>query len=502
MNNPQAIAQGLQQFQLARALRDQGDLAGAAGAFARASALIPNHLPMLVEYARLAEQAGDWSASEKIYRRIGDIKHDSHFEGFLAVALFRQQEYDEAIPFFRAHLAREPHNVELLRGLGASLAKLYRWEEALACGLELEALAPGEQAMDIVLNSLFYLGRGDELDCRVDEAMRLYPDRPGTLAVCGTHLLKRQQFARGFALQRAIRWGYDSRPPASLAQGPEDWDGAPFDGILLVAGEQGLGEEILASRFFPALVRLGQRAIIECEPRLLPIFRRSFPSFEFLPRWEGHLERIAASGIHFRRVKSLDLACFFHAELQGAPPAGWLLPDNDKVDELRHRYQAAWPGERLIGISWDSSRVIHGSRGKAAPVEALAPVLQMPGVAAISVQYGDTRDALASLRMHGLPQPFLDTAIDAEKDLDGLLAQLCALDALVTVSNSTAHIAGAAGVPTHLMLPNAYPVFWYWGYTGEKTPWYPSIRLWRNDPGNDWRALATRVAATLTTEPR
>lgn len=500
MSTPPAIAQGLQHFQHARALRDQGDLAGAAAAFGRASALIPNHPGMLAEYGQLAAQLGDWVATEQIYRRIGRLKADSGFEGHLGMALLQQGKFEEAIPYFRAHLVRESGNAGILRGLGVCLSKLARWDEALECGLALERLAPGEQAADIMLNALFYLGRGDELDSRVEDIMRLFPDRPGMLALCGLHLLKRGDGARGFALQRSIRWGYDKRPVALLTPGPEDWDGTPFDGTLLVSADQGLGEEILASGFFPALAHTGQRAVIECEPRLLPVFRRSFPAFEFRPRGKEHLERIAASGSAFRRTKALDLACFLpHAGTD--MPRGWLRPDAGQVTALRERYRKKWPNRAFVAISWASQRVIRGTAGKSAPITAFAPLLQRPDIAAISAQYGDVGLDLASLGQQGLPRPFVDTQLGSDvntgNDLDGLLAQLCAIDAVVTVSNSTAHLAAAAGVPVHLLLPNAHPVFWYWGYAGSHTPWYPAMRIWRNGPANDWRALVGLVATDI-----
>lgn len=497
MSNPQTLMKGLQRFQQAQQQHARGELALAAESYRQALLLLPNHVAILAEYARLAEQVHDWQAAEKLYRQIMGLRPDAGVEAQLGYALFKQTRFAEAAPFFHAHLKRQPDDSGVLLALGLVSCALKNWQDALVCGRRLESVAPDAKSMEIVLNSLFNLGCGEELDTLVEIAIRHHPDNPDVLSLCGVHLLKRGAFRRGFAFQRAIRHRYDHDHPDFRTPPAHWWDGKRFNGTLLVSGEQGLGEEILASCMFRDLIAMGQHTLVECEPRLIPIFRRSFPEIDFLPRWEGHFDRIAASGIVFRRIKSLDLACFLRRNDQLPPQAPWLLPDAERVTRIRQDYQSRWPGRQLVGLSWHSSRTFSSAMGKSMPVLALAPLLARQNTVFINVQYGDRSEDLAALARAGLPIPVTDDSIDAYQDLDGLLAQLGALNSVISVSNTTVHLAGASGVPCHVLLPQAHPVFWYWGYDAQRTPWYPSLRFWRNGSDNDWTALATRIGDTV-----
>lgn len=495
MNNPQTIARALELFASARALHGAGRLAEAAEAYRRATQLLPNHVDMLAGYARLAQDVSDWPAAEKLYRRIGELRPDGGHEGHLAFVLLQQGRNADAAHYFRAARARSPTDMPALRGLAMALGRSQQWQEALDCGLALERSVPAsQQTPDVVLNSLFYLGMGDELDARIDTVLPRYPGNHAIAAICGLHLLKRGDFRRGFRLLRDAGWGL----PGGAADAAGAWRGETFDGTLLVIGEQGLGEEILASSLFGTLPAARPQVRILCEPRLAGLFRRSFPGLQVVPGKEISAATAADAEQPVRHIKSLDLAALSDNPLPARP--AWLTPDPERAARLKQELRARWPGKRLVGLSWSSSRAIHGARDKSAPLSALAPLLSMPDTVCINLQYGDTTADLAQLAGTGLPQPNTVAGIDNREDIDGLLALMSALDAIVTVSNTTAHLAGAAGLECHLLLPHAHPVFWYWGYRGEHTPWYPAMRIWRCDPDGSWSGLAGKVARQLLQE--
>lgn len=494
MSDPALIARAVKLMQQARALLAAGRAGDALAAYEGARKLLPDHLPLLAEYAELARNCSQWNVAEVLFRRIGELRPESGFEGNLGYVLFRQQKFADAIPMLRAQLARTPGDLPMLRALAASLAKTFAWEEALACAQQVAAVDPSQPSLDVVLNAHFYLGHGEQLDAVIDDVLQRYADRPPILAICGMHLLKRGEFARGFSILHATHWGGESDQPrdADIAHLP-DWDGQPFAGTLLVTGEQGLGEEILASRLFPALQASGQRCVITCEPRLLAIFRRSFPALEFIAQGSPERARLLADKSPQFRLRSLDLANYFLASAFASPATGWLQPDAARVQGIRDDYRARWPGRKTAGTSWASRRRLQDRYGKSMPVMALAPLLARADIAAINCQYGPLAEDFAELAAAGLPPPYVDPAINATTDLDGLLAQLAALDAVVTVSNTTAHLAGAVGAPCCLILPHREPVFWYWGYSGDCTPWYPSLRIFRNGPDQDWQATLARA---------
>lgn len=502
MNDARKTVQGITLYQQARKAHDAGELRVAADGYQKALALCPAHPGLTADFARLATDAKDWPAAEKLYRHLLSIKPDCRCEPLLAQALVRQDQFATALPLLRQHLQYQPDNPDVLLMAGLCASKLKYWAEAVELGQQLDRVRSSPKSLDLIINGLFNLGRKTELDALIDEVMARYPDNPELLGLAGVHLLKRGEFARGFALQLAIRWRYDQRRPADFRTLPADfWDGQKFAGTLLVAGEQGLGEEILSSGMLTDLVTMQQPAVVECEPRLLPLFRRSWPTLEFRPRHAGELDRLIASGITYRRINGLDLAYFLRRQHPLPPQPPWLLADHDRSSELRARYQARFPGKRLVALSWRSHRAFHNGPDKSVPIQALVPLLQRADCAFIDVQYGDVDAELAVLDAAGVARPWRDPELNATTDIDGLAAQLAAMDAVVSVSNTTIHLAGALGVPGLLLLPKTRPVLWYWGYEADVTPWYPSLQLLRNHSEQDWQELIARAGVALDRLP-
>jgi ADP-heptose:LPS heptosyltransferase len=123
--------------------------------------------------------------------------------------------------------------------------------------------------------------------------------------------------------------------------------------------------------------------------------------------------------------------------------------------------------------------------------------LQLSGFDFVNLQYGDTseeRDAF--VQQHGVNIHNVDE-IDNQNDLDGLAALIGACDIVVTVSNTTAHLAAALGKPVIVMLPNNDALFWYWHRDSHTTPWYPSARLFRRSDSGRWEDVIDAVALTL-----
>lgn len=495
MSDPENIVQGLKLFDAGRRSHAVGDLAEAARCFARASALMPDHAGLLVAYGQLAEEVKDWIAAEKIYRRIGALRPQSGFEGKLGLCLFRQANYADAIPFLQAHLARHPTETVLQLPLAQSLLKENRWRESLPIARGLLAANRNPVNMEIVLNCLFNLGLREETEALVEDALKEFPEDPLLLALCGMHRLKCGDYRRGFALQQAIRRRYQPGKPDMHRPAAAGWDGKPFAGVLLIDAEQGLGEEILCAGMFGELVRMGQRAVISCDPRLLPLFRRSFPALTFVSRKTGELSAIAEqAGPHFR-FPALDLACLFRCEpFAHAKP--WLKADPELVAQLQRKYDEKFPGQQRWAISWHTVRNIVGAP-RSIKILELTSLLNLHGIAWFNTQYGDSSSEISELVTAGVTPPWDDLEIDQTHDINALAAQLSAMDGLVSISNTTVHLAGALGVPTYMLLPKSFPVIWYWGYEGNSSPWYPSVHIIRNSQKNGWTDTTQRLADTL-----
>lgn len=504
MATPAQTLQALQLFQLAQQRLQSGDLAGALAGLNRAYTLLPSHPDIVATCTAASEQAQDWPRAEKLLRQLQVLRPALRLDKRIAHALFQQDRIDEAVTCVRRHLQHSPDDNEALAMLALMLTKDCRWEEALEAGKLLEARQPSATSLDVILNALFHLGRGRELDGVVEAALQRCPDDLLVISVCAQHLIKRGDGVRGFAWPHAVRLRYKQGQRSASVAPANWWDGKPFDGLLLVSGKQGVGDEIIAASMFADLQKLqrdsGQEILVECEPRLLPLFRRSFPSLEFVGRIDESTPPAAIAGRDYRLIKSLDLAHHFRRQTPIPPQAPWLVPDAAKVAQLRAAYREQFPAQRLAGISWKSARAPQGA-SKSMTLTDMAPLLTLPRYAWLNLQYGDITADLAEAEAAGLPLPFLDARIDATADIDGLVAQIAALDIVVSTSSTTAHLAGAVGATCHLLLPKARAVFWYWGYEGEHTPWYPSVTIHRNTREDDWRELAARVAATLKGMP-
>ncbi|MFC7611530.1 glycosyltransferase family protein [Teichococcus aestuarii] len=241
---------------------------------------------------------------------------------------------------------------------------------------------------------------------------------------------------------------------------------------ILIWREQGIGDEVMFCSILPDLLAAGHRATVLCDPRLEPALARAFPQLAFL-RDEKPGPEIHA------QIAMGDLPRFFRrSESAFGTQRAFLTADPALRQDLRDRYSN---GCRLIGLSWRTNNAVSGRR-RSMTLERLAPLFALPGTRWISLQYGDP----ASLRAEAEPWPLLvDEQIDARGSIEQALAQTAAMDHVVTIDNSTVHLAGALGVPCDLLLPLVPD--WRWQTKRRDTPWYPTVRLWRCGHVHSWR---------------
>lgn len=498
-NTPQAIAKGLQLFAKAQELHAAKQYAAAAAHYKKTLSLMPDHPNVLVAYAQLAEEVKDWPSAEKLYRKIGALRPNSNFEVKLAGTLFQQERYADSIPLFEKYIEQNPEEVEILHALGNSLCMVGRSEEGLAMARRAHALNSDEKYTDTLINALYHLARIDELDKSIADALKRFPDSRKVRSMYAVHKLKSGDYDNGFRYFEDLRWRNNiQRPGYDETTTNDTWDGTPFDGLLVIAAEQGLGDEIMLSSMFSDLLATGQEMVIACDQRLIPLYQRSFPDMMFVPR-RGKTAVDGARYKSVRRITALDVAHVFRRQRANFPERRqWLSADARQTQALRTTYQTRWPGKKLVGISWKSTRVMEGMAIKSVDIEDFSPLLTNPDCIFVSLQYGDVTGDVAQLREQTGCEIFVDPDIDSLRDIDGYAAQISALDLVISISNTAVHVAGALGVPCWLLLPKARPILWYWGYQGDTTPWYPSLHLMRNTRNDNWKEFTANIATQLT----
>jgi tetratricopeptide (TPR) repeat protein len=496
--HPPANDAALAAYREGRRLLRAGELRAALAALQQALTFAPDHPGILEALAIVAGEGGDFASAERILRALIARQSSPVLQVRLALLFNRQQRFAEAIALFDGALPTLAFNTELYDALCLALERCAQFDRQLTVVEAMYRREASEAHAERLAATLVRQARVDVLREVLPALLAQWPGNV-TLVDCAIALaLGSGDYREGFAHMRR-------RQALNVAAGASErltdiprWQGEAFGGHLLLTSEPHIGEEVQLSSTFNALLARGLQPVMEADARLLPLFRRTWPGMRFLARGSETLEEFAAQHADCRRAGSLDVLTQLDRQCVLPGAAAWLQVDAARVVALRAEYRARWPGKRLVGISWRSTRLIAGSDLKSVPLGSLAETLALPDTVFISLQYGDTSDLLAHQRS-GLPAPQCDARIDATHDIDALAAQMLALDHIVTVSNTTAHLAGAIGAATTVLLPKRFPLMWCWGFSGEQTTWYGSLHLLRNPVDSGWQALDGLLAARLQT---
>lgn len=287
----------------------------------------------------------------------------------------------------------------------------------------------------------------------------------------------------------AARWRIPGFPSVPKATARPLWDGQAFPGRLLVWREQGVGDEIMFLRHLEAARRRCGALVLETDPRLVGLLRRSFPEVDVRPS-AADLSPSRVSDADFDSHLPIGALPGCLTDDAGYPGAGaYLAPDPARRDAWRQSLRQRLPGDRLVGLSWWSKNAEHG-RTRSPDLAAWRSVTSLAGHRFISLQYEANADAAAKHGIVTLPD------LDPWQDLDGLAALIAAMDAVVSIDNSTAHLAGALGVPTEVLLP--FHVDWRWQMPiVGGGPLYASLRMHRQGKPGAWGPPIDAVAAVL-----
>lgn len=300
-------------------------------------------------------------------------------------------------------------------------------------------------------------------------------------------LLSRGDYRAGWpAYRQSLRLWFQAtgrRWPA----GPE-WDGAPQpDGALCIRADQGLGDMVMFGRFVaPAAARFGGRVVLTVAERFIPAFARAFPDLTIAP--DGATVQASAWCMLSSVPDILGIA------QDALPPPLALPPDPAAVrgwgDALAAMLAA---GAYRVGLAWRGSK---DSGARSWPLAAAAPVATLPGVAPILLQPpGDRGEA-------GLDEcGFVSYGAARDDRIDDTLAVLMACDLVISLDSLICHLAGSLGRRVWVALPSARDCDWRWGTTGDRSPWYPTARLWRQPRPGAWgdvfAAMARELAALV-----
>lgn len=402
----------------------------------------------------------------------------------LAGCLCELGQLDEAMEACERALSIDANHAPSLTNLGMILDAQGKFEEAVGAHKRAVAADPayakGHANLAVALR---ITGALDEALAASHRAVALHPDDPLIRFNHAHALLMNGHLASGF---EELRWGKSCR---GWSDGYPDfaepeWRGEAFAGrTLLLYAEAGLGDTLQFVRYLPMVAERGGSIVLQVQPSLVPLLRarpnvtvvaRGAP----LPRFDLH-------------VPLVGLPRVFRTTLDTIPvPAPYLHPDSAKLSLWR---RALGDETSLkVGVVWAGNARHKGDRLRSLAADKLLPRLVMQGIQLYSLQK-DLRTADAPA-IATLGRDIVDLA-PALDDFSDTAAAIAALDLVITVDTSVAHLAGALGRPVWMLLP--YALDWRWLRDREDTPWYPGMRLFRQRTPRVWDDVILRVSAEL-----
>ncbi len=406
---------------------------------------------------------------------IGRNGADPSLWNTLGTVVAEQGDVDTAIIFYTEALNHDPSFAKASYNLGNAKLLYGDLDGALAdCNVALNMqITPDEAAMMRLARSTIQLCKGNLQDGWADYEARLDPLFSG-----GTQ----------FAFDRP-KWS-----PELDVKGKS----------ILVIGEQGLGDEVLFASVLPDLIKdVGPTGLITLaiEPRLVPLFARSFPDFRIGRHETYGLNQLTVRLVSFVE-KPDEIDCWvplasllrqYRTKIEAFPTSNpFLVADPERVAFWRSQLSQAGPDPK-VGILWKSLKMAGPRNNAFSPFELWRPILKTPGIQFINIQYGDCDEELAWAQTEWGANIWTPPGIDLKTDLDDVAALTCALDLTISFANATSNIAAACGNPVWMLsAPGA------WTRLGtDAMPWYPTVKGFVCGKPGDWAPTMDAVASHL-----
>jgi tetratricopeptide (TPR) repeat protein len=443
------------------ALKGQGHLDEAILHFRKAIELDPSFADAYCNLAIVLKEKDRADEAITLFQKAIELKPafaDAYYN--LAIVLKEKDRADEAIPFFQRAVELNPFFADAYCNLAIIFEESGMLNDALSYYQKALQISPDDAEINWNMSHAL-LSSGN-----LKEGWRKYEWRFGV-----------QDFKqRTFLIPR--------------------WDGSSLKGkTLFLHAEQGVGEEIMFASCLSEVIAQADTCVIECDKRLVPLFIRSFPKarvIRHIHSWDDFPHDI--SSVDFKTaIGSLPL--FLRSTLSSFPQyKTYLVSDALKVEWWRKRFEAFGTGLK-IGISWRGGGKSSDKRLRSTVLEQWTALFSIPGVHFINLQYGDCAEELGEVEEKSGVTIHHWKDADPLTDLDGFAAQVSALDLVISVDNATVHMAGALGIPVWTLLPFACD--WRWMREYEDTPWYKTVRLFRQSSQGDWNKMFERVTSYL-----
>jgi len=402
----------------------------------------------------------------------------------LGVALRAGGQPREALGCYRRALELAPEDIAATANMANATKDLQRYAEAVALHRRVIARQPDSTAWTNMGVALHDGGMLAEALAAFEQAIRLNPENASAQFDRSQVLLRMGRFEEGWPAFE-WRWRLPDKPAFPGYTTPA-WDGKDLQGALLVWPEQGFGDAILSARFLPVLRKRVGRFVLGVKPELSRLFSDL-----------AGVDTLVAMGArqppHVAHASMMSLPGFAMRDRRDLPPPARLHVPADARARLAPVIAQA--GRRLkVGIVWSGSVTFKANAQRATGLDRFLDFAEVPGVQLFSLQKGPRAAELAA---SGARNFVIDLAPHCA-DFADTAAAVDLLDLVIMTDSSVAHLAGSLGKPVWNLL--CYAPYWLYGVAGGETPWYPSMRLFRQTAAGDWDPVfaAARMALAET----
>jgi len=411
-----------------------------------------------------------------------------HLKGVL---LFRRNRHEAAAELIERAVQLVPDKAVFHRNLCPIYERIGRYDDALRVGWR--ALDMNQYDLQTLHNLALVHYRRLELDDSIAcarRALAIDPSAPGPHFQLAEALLLQGKFTEGW---EEYEWRYRIDDDALLLPSNErpQWDGAVLtDNTLLIVADQGFGDVIQFCRYFPWVRERCLNVVVAADSAMHTLIRQVAPDVKLVSRWD----QCPA----FAAYCPLSGLPRLHGTTREAIPSDvpYLYADPLRTAAWRARlHDLTQPDIRRIGIVWAGRSTHKNDSNRSIALAAFGPLAALDGIVLVSLQKGPGRAAIATYFDRA---PLLNLGAEIA-DFDDTMAIIDALDLVVTVDTSVAHLAGAMGKPVWILLP--YAPDWRWLLGRNDSPWYPSARLFRQSRPGDWGGVARRVAEAWSGSP-
>jgi tetratricopeptide (TPR) repeat protein len=474
-------------------LKEQGQVREAIEAFSQVLRLEPNNAEAHYQLAGCRKQQGDLEGAVELYRRAMALR-ERYVEACtdLGVALHDLGRLEEAIACHSQCLEWNENSFAAHNNLGTVYQDQTRLEEALVHYRRAVELQPNAAEALVNLGTVYkWLGQTEESREAYERALANRPDYAAAHVGIATLKLAAGDFENGWP-QFEWRWRTGQLLPREYHQAA--WDGRPLEAgrTILLYCEQGYGDAIQFVRYAAAVKRGNPAAnvVLECERPMLELFGslagvdRLVARGDELPVFDTHAALMSLPGLLGTRLETVPCE------------VPYLIADEAFVEQWRERLRTIGDGERpyLIGVNWRGGEGRAVAQRRDLPVPLLASLAKLPGVRLINLQKGAGERELAP--GHSLPIEYLGDQVDRDHGaFMDTAAIMRNLDLVITSDTSIAHLAGALGVQVWVPLP--FAAEWRWLQGRPDSPWYPTMRLFRQKAAGEWEGVFGEIRVAL-----